>query len=214
MDITARNDLAWFKQCCANKSLIERLKNIKLIVSDVDGTLTDGTVYVSQEGEGGRWFSVQDGFITKPALDSGLKIALVSGKINESTKIRGTQLGIPADLCIGGKGKEKITVIKELQEKIGVTVEQTLIFGDDFLDAQVKYQKAVGFYACPQNTLFYLQNIADLIIPAPGGTRAFRLLLDVILFCNKMHPAQELIDNVLAQSFLPSPLEIVTEKSL
>jgi len=198
MHIDTKNDLAWFKKSCFDEKLVQSLKKIKLIICDIDGTLTDGTVYTGQESEGGRCFSTQDGFITKPALQSGLHIALVSGKENLSTKIRGAILGIPEDMCIGGKGKEKITVIKELQGKTGTTIEQTLIFGDDFLDANTKFQgAAVGFYACPQNTPFYLQKIADLVVPAPGGTRAFRLLLDLILFLNKKHFAQELIEEAL-----------------
>ncbi len=197
MHIDAKKDLVWFKKCCADKKLVSKLKKIKLIICDVDGTLTDATVYISQEGEGGRYFSVQDGYITKPALETGLKIALVSGKRNASTITRGMQLGIPEDMCIVGANQEKLSIARELQEKTETTVAQTLIFGDDFLDANVKHNKGVGFYACPQNTPFYLQNIADLVIPAPGGTRAFRLLLDLMLFLNKKHFAQTLIEKAL-----------------
>ncbi len=196
MHIDAKKDLIWFKKCCSNKPLINRLKKIKLIICDVDGTLTDATVYSTAEGEGGRFFSVQDGYITQPAIQSGLHIALVSGKSNLSTLKRGVMLGIPEDMCISGT-KEKISIAKKLQEKVGVAANQTMIFGDDFLDANVKKNKVVGFYACPQNTPFYLQEIADLVIPARGGTHAFRLLLDLLLFLNKKHFAQTIISKVL-----------------
>lgn len=196
MHIDAKNDLAWFKKCCSNKQLVSKLKKIKLIICDVDGTLTDTTVYTSEAGEEGRNFSVQDGYITKPALASGLRIAFVSGKGNLTTKLRGKHLGIPEDLCICG-ALDKITIAKDLQKKFDLAVNQTMIFGDDMLDAMVKQHKAIGFYACPQNTPFYLQATADLIVPAPGGTRAFRLLLDLILFLNKKHFAQSLIEKAI-----------------
>ncbi len=196
MHINAKKDLIWFKKCCANKSLVNKLKKIKLIISDVDGTLTDASIYTSEEGEGGRYFSVQDGYITQPAIQSGLHIAFVSGKSNLSTLKRGLKLGIPEDMCIGG-AKEKISIAKKLQDKVNVTIDQTMIFGDDFLDANVKVNKAVGLYICPLNTPFYLQNMADLVIPAAGGTYAFRLLLDLMLFLNKKHFAQALIEKAL-----------------
>lgn len=196
MHIDAKKDLVWFKKCCANKQLVLKLKKIKLIICDVDGTLTDTTVYASEAGEEGRNFSVQDGYITKPALKSGLHIALVSGKDNLTTKIRGKHLGIPEELCICG-ALDKVSIANNLQEKFDLATNQTMIFGDDMLDAMVKQKKAIGFYACPQNTPFYLQPLADLIVPAPGGTRALRLLLDLILFLNKKHFAQSLIEKAI-----------------
>jgi 3-deoxy-D-manno-octulosonate 8-phosphate phosphatase (KDO 8-P phosphatase) len=189
----------WFKKCCSNKQLVNKLKKIKLIICDVDGTLTDATVYTSEEGEGGCFFSVQDGYITKPALATGLHIALVSGKSNLSTQIRGSKIGISEDMCIDGV-KEKISIAQKLQEKFSLGTNQMMIFGDDFLDATVKKNKTVGFYACPQNTPFYLQPLADLIVPAAGGTCAFRLLLDLILFANKKHFAQSLIEKILKKT--------------
>lgn len=189
-------DIAWFKECLANTELIAALKNIKLIISDVDGTLTDAKIYIDTQGEGGRLFSVQDGFIIKPLQKAGLTIALMSGKDNFSTIQRARKLGIPEELCIVGVDTKPVAV-KKLQEKLGLTAEQTLIIGDDFLDAEVKLHNVVKLYVCPSNTIFYLQHVADLVIPRHGGDHAFRLFMDLILYIHNKHFAQALIEKAL-----------------
>jgi 3-deoxy-D-manno-octulosonate 8-phosphate phosphatase (KDO 8-P phosphatase) len=193
MTVQAQNDKAWFKSCLQNKELIKKIEKIKLVVSDVDGALTNAWVYITSEGEGGRYFSTVDGYIVKPALASGLLIAFVSGKDNKSTFMRGTRLGLSEDMCVSGTGN-KVENVCNLQEKKSLKDNEVLIFGDDYLDAQVKLEKPDVLYACPSNTLFYLQSCADLVVTRDGGASAFRLLLDLILFVQKKHFVQKLLE--------------------
>jgi len=189
-------DIAWFRGQVANHSLVEKLKGIKLIICDVDGTLTDATVYVTGEGEGGRSFNVQDGFIVKFVMQAGITLALMSGKDNPSTVQRAKKLGIPEELCVVGL-TSKPESVRMLQQKYAATPAQTLIIGDDFLDAEVKLSNTAGFYACPTNTPFYLQTAADLILPCAGDKGAFRMLMDLILYVHGKHPAQNLISQTI-----------------
>ena len=85
-------DINWFKEILQNKPLIEKLKKIKLIISDIDGCLTNGKVYGEEEIKG---FCVQDGFGTVKALEAGLNIAFITGKNSDQTKARAKTLGIP-----------------------------------------------------------------------------------------------------------------------
>lgn len=188
----AAKDLAWFKQCLENKSLIAALNRIKLITCDVDGTLTDSHVYVDADGEGGRQFSTQDGFIVKYVLGAGITLSLISGKDNPSTVQRAKKLNIPEDLCIVGT-ETKPAEIEKLQKKLKISPDQTLHIGDDFLDFEVKMSEVALLLACPENTPFYLQPIADIVIPRHGGNGAFRLLMDMILFARQKHFAQMFI---------------------
>jgi 3-deoxy-D-manno-octulosonate 8-phosphate phosphatase (KDO 8-P phosphatase) len=190
-------DIKWFKETLKNTALINKLKAIKLIISDVDGTLTDTEVYYDAEGEGGRRFNIQDGYIVKPTLQAGLFISLMSGKDNPSTLQRASKLGIPQELCIVGLNS-KTDAVKKIQSTLSVLPKQTLIFGDDYLDAEIKLNNTVGFYACPANSVFYLQPHADLIIPRNGGDGAFRLLMDLILYVQNKHFAQALIAHTIA----------------
>ncbi len=193
---SASADIAWFKQCLGNKTLVESLKNIKLVISDVDGTLTDASIYVDATGEGGRCFSIQDGFIVKHAMQQGLAISFMSGKSNVSTLERAKALGIPPEMCAVGLDS-KPAAVQKIQQLCKVTPAQTLMFGDDYLDADVKRHDVIGLYACPANTIFYLQPLADLMVPRCGGDGALRLLVDLMLFVQGKHFAQDLIDRCL-----------------
>lgn len=187
---------SWFCQTLANKKLTAQLKNIKLLVCDVDGSLTDANVYFSLDGEDGRSFSVQDGFAMEKAVKAGLLLSLMSGKSNKTTMLRGMPLGIPEDLCIVDV-KHKPTIIKELVQRHNLKLEHVAIFGDDFLDAQVKLELPEVLFIAPANSPFYLKPCADLQLPLAGGQSALRLLLDLILFVQDKHFAQSLIQKIV-----------------
>jgi len=189
----------WFCQALSNKALIDQLKNIKLLVCDVDGSLTDANVYFSLEGEDGRSFSVQDGFAMEKAVKAGLLLSLMSGKSNKTTMLRGMPLGIPEELCIVGV-KHKPSIIKELAQRYNLELKHIAIFGDDFLDAQVKLELSDILFIAPANTPFYLTPHADLQLPLAGGQSAFRLFLDLLLFVQSKHFAQELIQNCIQKT--------------
>ena len=181
----------WFAKHKDNTSL----KNITLIITDVDGCLTDANIYMPDGGEPIKGFSVQDGYATKHAMDAGLQIAFLSGKNSSATTTRASKLGIPDELCAVGICENKIAQVRRMQEFAGATKEQTLFFGDDVLDIEVK--EAVGVFASPQNALFYVHHASDLHVPKRGGRGAFRLLLDLVLYTQHKHFAQSLIDAAL-----------------
>jgi 3-deoxy-D-manno-octulosonate 8-phosphate phosphatase (KDO 8-P phosphatase) len=189
-------DCAWFKHCLSDTQLCKTLASITLVMCDIDGALTDGGIYVSPQGEGGRIFSVQDGYIVKPAMRAGITIACISGKNNRSALERCKTLGIPEDLCFAGL-ESKLETVKLLQKKLNINSTQSMMYGDDFLDAEVKHEGHAVLYACPSNTPFYFQSSADLVIPRSGGSGAFRLLMDLVLFVRGQHFAQQAIKNYL-----------------
>jgi 3-deoxy-D-manno-octulosonate 8-phosphate phosphatase (KDO 8-P phosphatase) len=190
------SDRTWFKQCLSDQQLCKKLAAITVVMCDVDGALTNAGIYVSQQGEGGRVFSVQDGYIVKPSMRAGVTVVFISGKNNRSACERAKLLGIPEDLCFAGM-ESKLETVKALQKKLNVTSEQSLMYGDDFMDAEVKRSGLAGVYACPSNTPFYFQPTADLIIPRCGGDGAFRLMMDLILFARGQHFAQKYIEESL-----------------
>jgi 3-deoxy-D-manno-octulosonate 8-phosphate phosphatase (KDO 8-P phosphatase) len=189
----------WFKESLNNKNLVEKLKKIKLIVTDVDGCLTNGTVSMSgPDGEISKSFSVVDGFaIDKTVSNSKLLIAFLSARKDIVTKIRAQKLGLDDDMCIieEGSNLNKKLKIEAIQKNKNILTDETLIFGDDFLDFEAK--SAAGVFACPQNTLFYFQEVADLILPLPGSQSSFRLLLDLVLYVQNKHFAQKYIEESL-----------------
>lgn len=192
------NDKNWFLKMLHNQKMLQRIKNLELLIFDVDGTLSDAKVYFSLHGEDGRSFCVQDGFAMKKAIEAGLTICLMSGKKNKTTLLRGLQLSIPEDLCIDGV-PHKPKIVKELAEHYHLSYNQIAIFGDDFLDAQVKIELPEIMFIAPANTPFYLTPLADLCLPRTGGQSATRMILDLILYVQEKHFAQELIKSQLQQ---------------
>ena len=197
MQITS-HDFEWFSSTLNNVSLVNRLKEIKLVIADIDGSMTDGMITYNLDGESGRNFSIQDGFATARALKSGLLIAFLSGKDHNSAQLRAKKLGIPDDLCVTGC-EDKITYLLQMQKSYNSLPAQTIMYGDDFLDARVKAQQPELFLVVPNNIPFYFHQTADLVLPKNGGDNAFRLLLDILLFVQGKHFAQEYITQTLSR---------------
>jgi len=189
------NDLEWFKETLKNKPLIEKFKKIKLILSDVDGCLTNANNHILDSAEEAKCYSVQDGFATSRTIKAGINIALITGKENKNLLVRAKQVKIPEDLVFLGVCKDKIKAVEEVQKKLNIIQEESLFFGNDLLDIETK--PAVNLFVCPSNALFYIKPQADLVLPKPGGCGAFRLMLDLILYVQQKHFAQELIDKAL-----------------
>lgn len=189
-------DKPWFIEQLNNKSLCEKLAGLKLVVSDIDGSLTDGTMIYTDTNEDARSFSIQDGYAIFQAQRIGLAVAFLSGKAHGSGKRRAQQLGIPEDLYFGGR-EVKIEKINTMAKSVGTSIENVLLFGDDHLDMQAKLAQPELLYATPQDSPFYFHHQADLVVPRDGGRHAFRLLMDLILFLQKKHFAQEIIEKSL-----------------
>jgi YrbI family 3-deoxy-D-manno-octulosonate 8-phosphate phosphatase len=189
-------DLEWFKTSIKDINLTNKIKNIKIIISDVDGALTDGKIEYDAEGQVTKRFSTLDGFGMTQAMQAGLKIALVSGNDSPATLRRAKKLKIPESLCFIGV-KEKTSSIKLIAEKLKINTSEVLVWGDDFLDLQIKMKYKEVFFVTPINSPFYIQKMSDLTIPKHGGNDSFRLLLDFILFIQKRHFIQNTIENLL-----------------
>ena len=189
------DEITWFKAQLSNSMLSTKLTTIRLIIADVDGALTDNMLYQQENGAEIKGYSVQDGFGITHALKAGLQVAIVTGKSSPIIQERARKLGIPEELCRLGMDKDKKAAVQEIQKILGITKEETVIFGDDVLDIGARSEAAV--FACPLNALFYVRSGADLVVPRTGGDGAFRMLLDLILFLQNKHFATEIIKQAL-----------------
>ncbi|MCK4517692.1 hypothetical protein KAT92_02880 [Candidatus Babeliales bacterium] len=189
-------DKEWFISCLENKPLVEKLKKINLIITDIDGCLTDGSVYYLDSQEIQKGFSIQDGFMMAKCNKPGMPhLALLSGRSDKSAKSRAKTLGIPDDLYYEGFSRGKTKAVLKIQEKLNIKKEETIFFGDDLLDLETK--ENITILASPTNALFYIHENSEIIVPRSGGNGAMRLLLDLILYAQERHPAQEIIKNAL-----------------
>ena len=191
-----QQDLAWFKAMLAEQQLIDKLKHISLVITDVDGTLTDGNVIISDHEEDElKGISMQDDFIISRALEQGIGLAIITGRRNIAFKKYITELGVPESLYFEGIDKDKFKAAVKIKEQLGLSRDDMLMFGDEFLDFEVR--NYVSLYAVPLNTPFYLHPQADIVTPHAGGNGALRILLDLLLYVQGKHFAQKYIDELV-----------------
>jgi len=168
----------WGSEQMAEKSNT-KLADIKLLVLDVDGVLTDGTVIINPDGSESKGFNVFDGHGIRMWKRAGLKVAFLSGRLSQPTKLRAQQLGV--DYCIQDC-RDKLSAIKKLLEQLGIGAEETAFIGDDLMDLQaIKY---VGFGAAVANAVDEIKQYADYVTDLPGGKGAVREVIEYILKSN------------------------------
>jgi len=156
----------------------QRAAQIRAVVLDVDGVLTDASLHYGRQGEAIKTFSARDGFAIKAAQLEGLAIAVLSGRVAPPLKARLADLGIPAQLVIQGsldKGRD----IAKLAVLLQVNLENVAFVGDDIPDLPAL--AAVGLAVCPADAAPEVRARCHLVTHAPGGRGAVREAIEAIL---------------------------------
>lgn len=142
---------------------------IKLLVLDVDGVMTDGTIIYSDAGEHLKAFHAQDGMGIKFLIKAGVEIAVISGRNSAPLNTRLDDLGIRhRRLKCGNKTK----ALMEICADVGCTADEAAFMGDDLIDLHV--MKACGYRIAPSNAVAEILEIADFITEKYGGHGAVR----------------------------------------
>jgi 3-deoxy-manno-octulosonate cytidylyltransferase (CMP-KDO synthetase) len=152
------------------------LSDIELVITDVDGVLTDGGIYYDEHGECMKRFHVRDGLGIKLLQQAGVKVAVLSGRDSKALRKRIADLGIDI-FNLGVKNKE--LACQDIIKQVGTTKANTLYIGDDSIDlpAFISCGLAVTVADAPK----YIKSQCDLILDTQGGFGAFRELADKIL---------------------------------
>jgi 3-deoxy-D-manno-octulosonate 8-phosphate phosphatase (KDO 8-P phosphatase) len=147
-------------------------------VLDVDGVLTDGILHYSDGGEELKRFSVRDGLAIRLLLESGIQVAIVTGRRSEAVAIRCRELGLRDDLVIQGSS-DKAADLVTLQERLELRGDQVAAMGDDLPDLPMLTR--VGFAACPADAAPEVVAACHLVCGAGGGRGAVREIAQLIL---------------------------------
>ena len=158
-----------------SKSLKEKVAQIKLVISDVDGVLTDGAIYKSGKDEFKK-FNVTDGSGIAMARAAKLPIVLISGRYSEATEIRAKELHID-DVYNGTL--DKLGPFDELKKKYNVQDEEIAYIGDDIIDLPV--MQKVGVPIAVNNAVDLVKSIALYTTIKDGGNGALREAIDWII---------------------------------
>jgi 3-deoxy-D-manno-octulosonate 8-phosphate phosphatase (KDO 8-P phosphatase) len=149
---------------------------IKMLVMDVDGVMTDGTVIINSDGSEGKNFSIVDGHGVKLWHRAGFQTAIISGRPSGATTVRAEQLSI-GHMVQGAK--KKLPAFDSLLEELSLDYSEVAFVGDDLLDLPLVRRAAFGVAVA--NAVDELKEVADYTTTKPGGSGAVREVIEYIL---------------------------------
>lgn len=159
-----------------NPELTRRLRHIKLVITDVDGVLTDGGLYYGPDGECLKRFHARDGLGVRLLQQAGIQVAVLSGRDCPALRGRLADLGI-TEAVLGQVDKR--AALSGIMERCGVTTGEVAFIGDDIPDMEVF--GLCGVSVTVGDAPDYVKARADLVLKCGGGLGAFRELVDRIL---------------------------------
>jgi 3-deoxy-D-manno-octulosonate 8-phosphate phosphatase (KDO 8-P phosphatase) len=149
---------------------------IKILVMDVDGTLTDGKIYIGSDGEMLKAFNVKDGLGISKLRTNNIIPAIITGRESEILKRRSDELKIE-ELYQGIENK--IGKLKELVERYKCNLSEVAYIGDDENDLQC--MKVCGLSGCPADAVESVKEEVDIVCTKDGGQGAVREFIEYIL---------------------------------
>ncbi len=159
------------------------VKDIKIVIIDVDGVLTDGTIYIDAHGAETKGFNILDGTGISYLHRVGIKTAIISGRTSKAVIHRAKELNI-VDVYQGVVNK--LEAYKEIREKYGLRDEEVCYIGDDLIDLPVLYR--VGFPVTVANASPVVKREAAYVTKARGGFGAVREVAEMIIkYQDKWH---------------------------
>lgn len=154
----------------------DKLADIRLLLLDVDGVMTDGGIIYDINGVETKVFNVKDGHGIKMLQRHGIEVGIITGRTSPVVDIRARELGI--ELVYQGALK-KLKSYRDIQQKTGLLDSQIAYVGDDVIDVPV--MRRVIFAAAPADALIEARNVAHYVTSCAGGRGAVREVCDLIL---------------------------------
>ena len=158
------------------KDLNEKAARIRLLIFDVDGVLTDGSLFVGDDGQEYKAFNSRDGHGIKMLQKYGVEIAIITGRTSQVVEHRMANLGITHIY----QGKlEKLPAYEELRKKLGISPEETAYVGDDVVDLPV--MRRVGLAIAVQDAHPLVRQHSHWQTPSTGGRGAARDVCEMLM---------------------------------
>jgi 3-deoxy-D-manno-octulosonate 8-phosphate phosphatase (KDO 8-P phosphatase) len=154
----------------------EKLKQIKMILMDVDGVMTGGEIIYSSSGEELKVFNIHDGMGMAMARMAGLKTGIITGRMSEMVRRRAEEL--KCDAVVQGQ-INKLAAYNDIKSRFNLTDADIAFIGDDLVDLCIL--KRVGFSAAVADARQAVKNASDYVTVAAGGRGAVREVVDMIL---------------------------------
>ena len=167
------------------RDVIEKAKNIRIVIFDVDGVLTDGTLYFTDSGEEIKAFNSRDGHGMKMLKASGVELAIITARESRSVKLRAENLNIT--LLYQGE-KNKLKVFESLVTKLKLDMSSCAYVGDDLIDLPVMTR--CGLSICVPNTPALVKKHTHYVTNSGGSHGAVREVCELIMLSQGTLDAQ------------------------
>ncbi len=150
---------------------------IKMLIMDVDGVMTDGGMFITENGDHIKKYNTKDGMAIQYLRKNGIEPAIISsGFLPEMVRSRANMLGI--EKCYIGR-EPKVEIMKRFCEEMGINYENVAIVGDDINDLDII--KLAGLSACPSDAVNQVKTNVDIILSKKGGEGCIREFIDAYL---------------------------------
>ena len=169
------------------RDILERASRIRLAIFDVDGVLTDGSLYIRDDGQESKAFNSRDGHGMVLLRQTGVTLAIITGRSSEVVRIRMASLGINH---VYQGIQDKLAAYEELKQTLGLTDEAIAYVGDDVMDLPVLRRAGLAVAVADAHPL--VQRHAHWRTASPGGRGAARD------FCELIMEAQGTLDTMMA----------------
>lgn len=160
---------------------------LRFLVLDVDGVMTDGGMYYSENGDEIKKFNVKDGMAITELLKRGIKVGFMSSGTNKKLVKRRADLFGVKQVYVGTQ--RKIEVMKKWCAELAIDMQETAYIGDDINDRELMEQ--VGVSACPANAVLGIKRISNVVLKHKGGDACVREFAEEYLF-NENAPFNQL----------------------
>ncbi|WAR47098.1 3-deoxy-manno-octulosonate-8-phosphatase KdsC [Methylomonas rapida] len=154
----------------------DKIKALKLLILDVDGVLTDGRLFFDDQGREYKCFHARDGHGIKLLRQTGVEVAVISGRKSNSVALRMQSLGVE-QVYQGHENKR--AAFAEILQNLNLSSVQVAHVGDDVLDLPIMVQ--AGFAVAVADAHFAVKQRADWCTQTPGGLGAVREVCDLIM---------------------------------
>lgn len=171
----------------SRRALAARAARIRLLVLDVDGVLTDGSLLYGPSGEELKRFHVHDGLAMVTARRTGLEVAVISGRESAALGQRLKDLGVTE---VQQRVNDKVSALASLMARLGVGPHQVAVMGDDLPDLPL--MRRVGLALAPANAVPEVRAAAHWLSRRAGGAGAVREAIEALLRPRKAWPPQTL----------------------
>ena len=147
---------------------------IKLLILDVDGTMTNGQIHVSAQGELFKSFNAKDGHGIRAAIQEGVEVAIIS--TSNSRDIIGARMQMLGISRYYAGPQDKLEVLQSWMQELSVDKESIAFIGDDLNDKTI--MAYVGMAACPQDAVEEIKLLVDVVLSKKGGEGCVREFID------------------------------------